>query len=920
VPNPITEWSAVRLYGTYLSPFDGAPLSGSIKLTFNRRVTAASASTPAIFPKGQSITRTLDSLGQMPAVYVPAEDDPDISPHGWTITVEETLSGASGQKYDIVPKLANVTAGINLANTIVPDTAPSVSPVLIKGLAGGVAALDSDGDVVNANGEKVLGALDPDQVDVLAQAVRYVGGELLAPDDTPIVVGAAGATVRISDHGGVSVAVDSDGFPTSGSPTDSTTAVLAAIAALQPGDTLAIDGHYCWHDAQLDIDTDAVMIDSTGGSLICTTTHASTDSDGKRSTVAISGRDVTTTSLVLGVAGVTHRRPSYDYDGSLFITGDNFSGRGITVDGSWQIGIVLSGTTGTILYNPVVRNTRADGIHILGGCVDALVLTPQTFDTGDDGLSMLDYDGSPANTNCRFVGGTVTDAGARGLALMGGAGSFENCTVNGSQAAGMFVSAEAGGTSAGVTKPVRGARFAHCVLNGTNKDPDIQHGAMFLVNYQALGGIRDVRFDDITVGAQPVGGFNGGFAILSSYGAAGVADVYFDRIVADTSRGTEVYLFNGLPDSSYRLTGSKHSDDTAIPDAGTAGVVVGGDGTPISGTPTGETWTATTAYPANRIVIFDGKTYAAKDAHTSGAAFADDLSAHWVLVGVDPATAQQVIVEATQVSYPFTLDGEDGFVVCPGTFVPSGTPTGPWRTNTDALVWEPSGLPAIGTLPGSGLVWTCATSGGPSLGTAQMGGPSDVGVVDVGGGHKGLRVVTDNVGAFMPGNIDAEFGDGPMAVVMRLVDAGVADGIDGQVGYLTWIGTDSTQLKVGLEYTAGLSAGQRLHWWAGDGHTASLTGFTSPGDVSVGAAFTVAFILNGTASKIRAWPSGASADGIDQLTFPASFTPTNVLQFANIDEAETRFRGSYTVTAIALLRQSANTANLAACAAELATL
>jgi hypothetical protein len=71
-----------------------------------------------------------------------------------------------------------------------------------------------------------------------------------------------------------------------------------------------------------------------------------------------------------------------------------------------------------------------------------------------------------------------------------------------------------------------------------------------------------------------------------------------------------------------------------------------GTGTGLTGGATADTWATATAYTAGRIVAVNGKTYFAKDDHTSGATFAGDLAAHWSLLGVaDIAAAGGVLVD-----------------------------------------------------------------------------------------------------------------------------------------------------------------------------------------------------------------------------------------------------------------------------------
>ena len=90
----------------------------------------------------------------------PATDDPDIVQHDWSVTVTESLISGRGKIYSITPLMAHLDTaipGINLGAIEVPPGSPTATaPMYAKGIAGGVAALDADGDVVDAHGVKVV--------------------------------------------------------------------------------------------------------------------------------------------------------------------------------------------------------------------------------------------------------------------------------------------------------------------------------------------------------------------------------------------------------------------------------------------------------------------------------------------------------------------------------------------------------------------------------------------------------------------------------------------------------------------------------------------------------------------------------------------------------------------------------------------
>lgn len=473
------------------------------------------------------------------------------------------------------------------------------------------------------------------------------------------------SVVRVSDFGGTSVTVDSDGFPTAGSPADSTDAVLDSIAALTPGARWVIDQHLCWKDEQVVVPTDGITVECENGSLICITTHAtivtvtgsptggtftltfdgqttagiarnasaatvqtalealsnlapgdvtvtgsaggpysvtvkgiltasgagltggtspavtlSTVDDGKYSSVAFTGDDVESESLVLRVANVAHRRGSYDVDAALVIRGDRAAVRGVDVDGSWQIGVVVLGTTGSVVYSPKIRNTQADGSQILS-CIDSRIVNPDTDGTGDDGASIYSpADASTPCIRCGVIGGTVKNAGGRGLAILGGADCFmEGVELDTTTAAALYAAAETS-LPAGLTYPVVRGRFSRIAIENpvTSQNVGLTHAAIMAISYQtkAQGGIDGLTFEDITIGGKPVGGIHAGLAILQKQGAnTHLTGVEFNRLTVDPDHGNEVWLF-GEPaqpgQDDYRIENSQLSNATPIPDAGTFGL------------------------------------------------------------------------------------------------------------------------------------------------------------------------------------------------------------------------------------------------------------------------------------------------------------------------------------------------------------
>lgn len=92
----------------------------------------------------------------------PAMDDPDIvhdPANPYQVKVTEILKSGGGRTYSIQVQLSDLSKtppGVNLGLVAVPpNSAYNPAPIYQKGVIGGVAALDTDGDVLNAAGHKV---------------------------------------------------------------------------------------------------------------------------------------------------------------------------------------------------------------------------------------------------------------------------------------------------------------------------------------------------------------------------------------------------------------------------------------------------------------------------------------------------------------------------------------------------------------------------------------------------------------------------------------------------------------------------------------------------------------------------------------------------------------------------------------------
>jgi hypothetical protein len=390
VTNPTTSWDLVPIWGIYLKGDGVTPIRGTLRLSFTQRVTRVDGR--AIYPEGHVVERTIGDTSTDPATRdrvraawraadqvragdafdgpawdarwnqlmagavfaaFPASDDPDIVQTGYQVKVEEKLEGGTGKVYYLTPLLSQLDAlppGINLGQVEVPPGAPSApAPMYAKSVPGGVAALDADGDVVDARGEKLAA---PGQVSVNGQegpliyltpedvgaqpAGEYATAQALADsvgDKVGTLVFAQGIVEAQdrSNHTGTQDVDTIDGLASvavSGSfgdlidaPAIPTAAELAESEELQA--TYLPRDEYVTAEPDLDVldqryvqETDAVeLATSTGSTLTGTPTSTGLAAD----------------------AGHTHRLPNIDANGCITLT---------TADGTPVKLLVVAGVVG----------------------------------------------------------------------------------------------------------------------------------------------------------------------------------------------------------------------------------------------------------------------------------------------------------------------------------------------------------------------------------------------------------------------------------------------------------------------------------------------------------------------------------------------------------------------------------------------
>lgn len=151
----VPSYNTKRVFGTWVRQAGTEMRPGNYRVTVPVRIT--NATDDVIIPEGVYATGILNTTVGLPSldIQAPCTDDPDNWPQGWQLLVEITFPDAPKELYVLNVPVAG-TEGINLRTVILAQVVPDQQSYLIRGVAGGVAGLDGDGDVIDAAGTKVL--------------------------------------------------------------------------------------------------------------------------------------------------------------------------------------------------------------------------------------------------------------------------------------------------------------------------------------------------------------------------------------------------------------------------------------------------------------------------------------------------------------------------------------------------------------------------------------------------------------------------------------------------------------------------------------------------------------------------------------------------------------------------------------------
>jgi hypothetical protein len=184
-----------------------------------------------------------------------------------------------------------------------------------------------------------------------------------------------------------------------------------------------------------------------------------------KSSLIIRGRGVTLQSFQKTSPHARMRKAGSN--GIVFDQARDFAIRNVTIDGAMGAGLVVhGGNRGWIGPNVVVKNTKADGVHLTRGAQNVQVDGVTCQDTGDDTFAVVSYRAQGVLcSNIVFSKCRSIDSASRGFAVVGGrAVQIRDVVVERSGAAALYFYGEASYDTYGVQEcQARDSLLIDCV-------------------------------------------------------------------------------------------------------------------------------------------------------------------------------------------------------------------------------------------------------------------------------------------------------------------------------------------------------------------------------------------------------------------------------------------------------------------------
>lgn len=166
------------------------------------------------------------------------------------------------------------------------------------------------------------------------------------------------------------------------------------------------------------------------------------------------------------------------------------------IENSPGAGVLISASFRPSVTRAFVYGTLADGISF-ENCEDAILSDSNTLDTGDDGISFINYENRNTTEFPNLIGGTaknvkVKNSRTRGIAVAGQSNILvSNFVVENTSASGIIVLRD---TSFSTRQPTN-VKFSHgLIIDAGRLEP--ARATPYGINYS---GIASAEFDDITI-------------------------------------------------------------------------------------------------------------------------------------------------------------------------------------------------------------------------------------------------------------------------------------------------------------------------------------------------------------------------------------------------------------------------------------
>lgn len=258
-----------------------------------------------------------------------------------------------------------------------------------------------------------------------------------------------------------------------------------AIAKAQGSSVYVPPGNYALSGR---LSVDGVGITGAGQNL-----SILTSTDPSNGSIDLKGSNVSLQDLT-HVYKSTAARDGSDAKNSITVLGaTNFSIRNVRVVGAGTAGILVrdEAKDGVISDN-VIKNTKADGIHITDGSSRITIENNTVKQTGDDTIAVVSYKKDPVVTSDVVIRGNSVGyaSGARGISVVGGSGvKIEKNTINNTEMAGIYIAVEA----AWKTRDVNDVNVSGNTIVKTGTRPTNDHPNVLV--FADTGSIDEIRFD-----------------------------------------------------------------------------------------------------------------------------------------------------------------------------------------------------------------------------------------------------------------------------------------------------------------------------------------------------------------------------------------------------------------------------------------